>query len=412
MSASIDNKSSPSKQGSELQPSSLIKFEDVSENTTGSTLRSETSLENSFRGAKQDGCLINRLSMDVLSLIFELCGQIDWMNAVRISSVCRFWRRCIHSTPCAWSFLNLGYGKKPPDIRRYLSLSSQAPLHASLDDDLPVRALSGEMHRLHCLSLSFVVHEDGEKEFDGFEFPSLRMLIITAPFHPSSITTKRFPVLEYLVCGSGFEESTRAEDIHSFPNLKTLNVFARGDWNDVWIEVVRHCRESLISLRVFGAVNQNGSYPVISLPRLQYLQAYCCDWSVWSSFRMPQLCTYVEGRTYFHGPPLPHDDIDNVEEARFDGIDHIYIIPQSVRKLQIDVGTDKEFDFLSESLLKKAYPNLRVLEIRAIGQEEWLRERISQFTLPESVSVNVIEPWFSGLSGIIRDPGVGIVCSS
>jgi hypothetical protein len=48
---------------------------------------------------------IRRLNTDILSIIFEMCGEDNWKTPLRIAATCRDWRNLVLATPRAWEFL-------------------------------------------------------------------------------------------------------------------------------------------------------------------------------------------------------------------------------------------------------------------------------------------------------------------
>lgn len=175
---------------------------------------------------------IDRLTWDVLSLIFEVCGRIDWIDAVTISSICRLWRQCVLSTPRAWCFLTISQRTAPRKIRHYLPFGSQQPLHVSLLNDMGkgLTIFTAEAHRLHCLSTYSI-----PEYLDVPKFPNLEILAVS--WIPAAFATEaRFPSLQYFHCGGGFIDAQDVNIITSFPRMRTLSVGAAAN-NSTWVEV-------------------------------------------------------------------------------------------------------------------------------------------------------------------------------
>ena len=70
---------------------------------------------------------IRRLNTDILSLIFEMCGEDYWKTPLRIAATSRDWRNLVLATPRAWEFLLVRECKDIKTIKLFLERSN--PLH-------------------------------------------------------------------------------------------------------------------------------------------------------------------------------------------------------------------------------------------------------------------------------------------
>jgi len=78
---------------------------------------------------------IRRLNSDVLSLVFEFCGEYRWKTPLRIAGVSRHWRDLVLATPRAWAFLDVHKCYEDGDtqlIRHFFKHSAPQPLHVYL----------------------------------------------------------------------------------------------------------------------------------------------------------------------------------------------------------------------------------------------------------------------------------------
>ncbi|KIM28508.1 hypothetical protein M408DRAFT_23566 [Serendipita vermifera MAFF 305830] len=349
---------------------------------------------------------INILPLDVLSLIFEICGRWDWIDAVRISGVCRVWRQCVLSTPRAWAFLSLINGRNYPDIRRYLTLSACLPLHISLGVNQPFTRLSGETYRLHCLRIGYI-----QDPMSTLEFTALQTLIVDIIYAPY-VTETRFPLLQHLWCKSGFLIPHKGGTVDTLPKLRTLSTSTDG--SSVWIEVIRHCCESLTSLRIGEYGSGRSAICAATLPRLECLELYCEARSMRPiSLRTPKLRTYIESRRpSISDSRLAHDDLETVENIRLRGGPYP-CLPRGVHILQITVRNHEDMKFISQCLQSNAYPRLHSIELQEEAKDSPLKYGLSHFRLPENPWIKVfIVTSFSDLPGMLPAVYDTIPCDS
>jgi hypothetical protein len=166
---------------------------------------------------------VRYLSFDVLSLIFEFCGEDDWRTPLLISEVSRHWREVVLATPRAWAFPRLKDFKSHHQmIHRFFSRSGHCPLHIdlplSMDD--PRRIFSSVEKRLKCLS-AHVNNEDVE----GRVFPILdRLTLRHAPntqIDISCLNDIRFPSLRHLLCETNSISGSSGATRCASPPLQT-----------------------------------------------------------------------------------------------------------------------------------------------------------------------------------------------
>lgn len=359
---------------------------------------------------------IDRLSLDALSLMFEICGQNDWKDAVRISEVSRVWRQCVLSTPRAWTFITLVSLRRRayPDIRPYLPLSSPLPLHISTSGAvLEMTQLDGECHRLHCLRVDEFDDETVKRE--NWEFSTLQTLIVDG-ISPFIITEARFPRLQHFHCNDEIipHADLQGQNIDSFPKLNTLSFCTDDD--SIWIQILQHCRESLVSLRLYEGNSDESIVCDVTLPRLECLELnpeILSNWRI--SLKTPRLRTYVESTRWAttENSRAVHGDLETVENIRLVGGPYPHL-PRDVRSLQISIRSNEDMEFVSHCLENNVYPRLHSIELEEDRSgDNPLKYGLSQFRLPNNPQVQVsIVTLFRVLPGMLAEVYDTVPCDN
>jgi hypothetical protein len=91
---------------------------------------------------------VRRLNDDVLSIIFEFCGEDHAKNTLRISAVSRGWRQVVLATPRAWAYLDMYLCHHHPTVQLFLERSRPYPLHTRFHLSGPLSLTSDVLDRV------------------------------------------------------------------------------------------------------------------------------------------------------------------------------------------------------------------------------------------------------------------------
>jgi hypothetical protein len=290
---------------------------------------------------------ISRGPFDVLSYIFEICGEKDYRATLKISVVSRHWREIVLATPRAWAFVDVEDCRHDELVRLYLERSSPRPLHISIPLNRDFGLFRDVTDRIRCLSIPGTHAESlGEATF-----PNVTRLTIAgrnADIQRFVIDFKRFPSLQHLVCEPSWmfwHSSTY------LPPLQSLSYVMTGRL--LLMCFLKACKDSLTSLKLIRPTH----YPSIGvscvLPRLQYLEIQNQrrqEGTFPLNIQTPVLETFVETE---EGPSSNmhfHTDLENVRYMRTDRLPRLSILLK-LRVLQL-VGRPTVCEAVLDMLLE------------------------------------------------------------
>jgi hypothetical protein len=245
---------------------------------------------------------VRRLSSDVISLIFEFCGEDNWRTPLRIAGVSRQWRDIALATPRVWAFLDVHECSDAELVGHFFKHSGQRPLHVCLHESQCLTILSDVIKRLECLSIYNNSHME---EYPVF--PKLKRFSLGKAgrrIEISDLCTTCFPALHELICAPVIEGNVTSTLRSMKPVLPPLQVLSvTTGWNTVWLDLLISCRSSLESLRLYFEM----PFPATSglvLPMLKCLEIVLWmpnpdGWPI--DLKTPLLETYKETRGYPRG---------------------------------------------------------------------------------------------------------------
>jgi hypothetical protein len=336
---------------------------------------------------------VRRLAPDVLSLVFEFCGEDSWQTPLRIAGVSRQWRDLALSTPRAWAFLDVHeclYDEDAELIDHFFKHSGQRPLHVYLTKSQDLTILSSVIERLECLSIrnDFQMRENPA-------FPRLKRLSLNdRGIAISDLEFTRFPALRELICkvllGRDLTFALRSTK-QAFPPLQVLSFATKT--NTAWLDLLIGCKGSLVSLRIklldpFQAAGHL-AFPLLKCLEIFLWSRDCDGWPV--DLETPLLETYIESRHYWNGLKAPiHQDIGSVRQMRLDEALHFPAAPL-LRTLQLDGYGDINIIMSRLESNRDLCPNLELIEaerrVLQAGYEDKLetinRQRSQPISLKE-----------------------------
>jgi hypothetical protein len=80
---------------------------------------------------------IRTISHDELTIVFNVCAEMDWIAPMRLATVCRAWRNAVLANPRAWSQIHPKSTRALKLIPLYLERSGQCTLALSIIPPLP-----------------------------------------------------------------------------------------------------------------------------------------------------------------------------------------------------------------------------------------------------------------------------------
>lgn len=358
---------------------------------------------------------VRKLSFDVLSLIFEFCGEDEWKTAMKIATVSRKWRETILLTPRAWAFIDLKKCEDDYLIDLYFQRSGQLPLHLYLPDTRLLEEIFNIAHRLRCLALTSFRPQDDELIFPNVESFSIVDHGLSVKLY--DINAARFPALRRFQCKPVLEydeTATSQGDRLTFAPLRTLSLDVYA--SRAWIKLAQSCQNSLVSLELYvGDEYSRDSHKRCTFPVLKYLHINLefSPPAIWATDFVTPILTSYDETSSFTRKALSHRDLDTVEYLRSDLIPSLDQIPK-VRIIQ----------FSSSGSVRKAItrlipkngvipcPCLEVLEVSPLDDrlESIARSMMPHVNEGRSIPVRLFcdKNWKTGLPGAIPAP---MVCS-
>jgi hypothetical protein len=307
---------------------------------------------------------IRRLNTDVLSLIFEMCGEDDCQTPLQIAATLHDWRNLVLSTPRAWEFLPLGDPQTINIIKLFLERSYPRPLHLSLLRIYATSVLSSISQRLECLTLNHF-HDDMTK----LSFPKLKRLRITGEctVQLSRIDATRFPALRHLVC-TNWVTPLIGEDSLNFPPLQYLAVTL--DTGGCWLRALQACQDTLISLQfITGDLLTTIPKPQLVFPRLICLEIHdrAEQSGAWPlDLKIPVLETYIE-HVLYPGGSLIRPDAKTITQLRITRVPESFAFPRvKILQLRSIWNTRRLLRALSSN--PAHFPELEIIEVDMSGE--------------------------------------------
>ncbi|KIM28558.1 hypothetical protein M408DRAFT_23609 [Serendipita vermifera MAFF 305830] len=261
---------------------------------------------------------VRRVLDDVLSLIFEACGELHWKMPLCIAAVSRRWREIILATPRAWAYIQFNFPRRIEGLDQFFTRSGQCPLHVYLPHDEQLTLLSSVSHRLKSLSIGEL-----PRNMDDIYFPYLNTLNIRNPSHYVDLCdlNQLFPHLQVLKCMRlGVRSNTELESWESIetPPLKSLSLKVVMVGPPLFM-VLQSVKDTLVSLKVIVEAGNSIHGSDIVLPNLQDLTIlyHSKEPASWlQNMKTPNLKTYIESSSV--GSPEPIcKNLDTVQRASF-----------------------------------------------------------------------------------------------
>jgi hypothetical protein len=308
---------------------------------------------------------IRRLNFDILSLIFEFCGETHWKAPLRIASVSRYWRDIVLATPRAWAFLELKrLGKeiyRGNEEFEFLRRSGQHLLHVFLPSYYPSTFLSGIKDRVKCLTVRHFKTSLPDEVFSRLE--RLRIRSKNSPLDLSQFSATRFPSLYDFECAALIIPTRDRPKTHAFPPLRSLSITLTD--HSEWMELLDGCKESLISLKLRVWDSDVVKKHRMLLPALKSLEIRysLTDPGFWPfDFKTPVLAVYSERSTGTRINKTHHEDTRNVTHLLLDRTPTLSRFPLLG---YLRIPTTRMFlDVLSQLLSDQSLcPHLAVLEL-------------------------------------------------
>jgi hypothetical protein len=311
---------------------------------------------------------IRRLNTDILSLIFEMCGEDDWTTPLQISATSREWRNLILATPRAWEFLPVGDCEDIETAKLFLERSHPRPLHLDVPYDYYV-LLSSISQRLECLTLD-CFDDTTELSFPK-PFPKLKRIVFAdeGDVQLSCIDASRFPALRHL--RADFSTPLIDGDLLNLPPLQSL-LFTFDD-DSCWLRVLQACQDTLISLQFTIDNLLTDELPTtIPKPQLVFPRLICLGIEDRGKhygespldLKTPVLETYIE---QMHYGPLMRPDAKTVTQLRTNEVPEPLAFPK-VKLVQFR-GQIRASSFLYGLTLHPAYfPELERIEVESTDE--------------------------------------------
>ena len=344
------------------------------------------SLEKDLRERRAWIAPIRRLPYEILSHIFEFCGEEEWESIFDIAAVSRFWREVSLSTSRAWSFIPFGYiYYSSAALNLVLERSGQRLLHGYLPSYTSDTFATNIAQKLICLSTEIIPPDCGDI------FPSLQRLVIRGnnkPIDASAVTNARFPALRHLVCipsivapSANLSEGAASPiTADNFWPLESLSIPMAEE--PTWFLILKRCAETLVSLGLSSCRETGEHAPdpplALRLPMLKSLAINCqdADWEdgiIWPlDLQTPALEIYSYSEILSGHDPvvMPHRDIGSVLHMRTDQNVPLSLVPQ-LRVLEIP-SPKSMTNFLAQLAIDASLcPKLELIETRAtIGIKE------------------------------------------
>jgi hypothetical protein len=269
---------------------------------------------------------------DVLSYIFEICGEEDYRSAIKIAVVSRHWRYIVLATPRAWAFMDIKTCTDDEIVQLYFQRSGQQPLHICLPASRSFRLLTNVYDLLQCLSIH-CRYGNLIKQVIFVNVTRLRIYGQDFPILVSLLSFSRFPALLHLSSENRWIIGTDGVDL---PPLQSLSlVIGTGS---SWLRVLEDCKNTLTSLKLHpAALHAMLTMPPVRLPRLQCLDVeYETKKGVYQwplRLKTPILTTYIEAGHPLGNLPLQLN-LENIKYLRIDRVPPLNGLP-SLQKLHL-----------------------------------------------------------------------------
>lgn len=253
----------------------------------------------------------------------------------------------------------------------YHKRSGQCPLHVGLDDSELLEQLARYAHRIQCLSVPIWQIDHTDSVFP--DVTSLRITQYYSPMQLPQITTAHLPALRQLYFTGIFENPLPGRVATGFPPLHTLILSVYRDGELGWLDVIRSCKDSLVSLEISMHDSVSLDEPVtIALNSLQ-----CLNFTIFRSsidglpvkFLTPELKTYIQmSQVSVNFCGLLHKDLKSVTHMVADFIPDFSDLPV-VETLQLSLSFDRCVKVV-RTLTRAGHdcPELKFLELAFFGK--------------------------------------------
>jgi hypothetical protein len=294
---------------------------------------------------------IRRLNIDILSLIFEMCGEDDWKAPLRIAATSRDWRNLVLATPRAWEFLPVRECQDQKTIKLFIERSDPRPLHLCLPYDYTTSWLSSISQRIECLA--FV---DFDNDIGSLTFPNVKRLVIASSnnLQISPIDAARFPALRHLFCmdyvanAAPFINGNPLNlppfidgDLLNLPPLLSLSLDVSDE--SYSLSILQACQDTLISLKLTIEETETMMHKV----SLVFPWLMCLEITHWIErgrpleIKTPVLDTYIEYAYEQESGDLMHADLKTITQLRTDRLPESLMLPE-VELIQISRKEPRE----------------------------------------------------------------------
>ncbi|KIM29325.1 hypothetical protein M408DRAFT_23095 [Serendipita vermifera MAFF 305830] len=356
---------------------------------------------------------VQRLPFEILSPIFEMCGEMHWKAPISIAGVCRFWRNVVQNTPGAWVSTQVTNLKNLELLTVYLARNRQSLLHVTLQQTFLISELVPYVHGIQCIQVPNLPRPMGD-----ICFPHLKSLRITGQYSSigmDQVTTDHFPALRHLEIAGSLGDRLEVLTF-SLPRISTLTIAHR--WLGTPL-LLRSLRETLLSLEIFFMRDRYSldSHP-IHLPRLKCLKVHRYAPMETMPFKIvaPALVTYIQWSSFKTSDALIHKDVGTVTHLRYANFRCLTVFPE-VRVLQLYIPTHEVAVALKAIHDGHRFPSLTTIEFK-FGRghkvqkclpmvEEWVKQYRStlnillttdnwRIDLPGTIETWAPKPYYEG----------------
>lgn len=350
------------------------------------------------------------LPFDVLSPIFEFCGEDDWKMTLAIAAVSQTWRNAVLGTPRAWQFIDLKACSNQETVQRFIKRSGQLPLHLYFPAYMSM--IHDISHRLRCLSIYTI-----PRTSEVATLPNLKWLSVrdyrTLISYPEMYHT-RFPSLRHFDCQSILilgPLSYGGNAPVAFPPLECLSI--RLGSHEGCFKMLQIFKETLVSLKL---TLWNAPVQILKnhlrFSTLKYLEFYCLiedARSIPADLETPVLETYVETGNYSPIIKIFHEDTATVKNLRINQSPPLSRLP-ALRRLQLEDDLDLP-DTMSQLLMNSMLcPDLESIELQmAESPTSHMKEEIAIVNRHRARQIQLLSvPVLTNdLPGAIPFPSVG-----
>jgi hypothetical protein len=354
---------------------------------------------------------IRKLSSDVLSLVFEFCGEDNWKTPLRIAGVSKQWRNVVLATPRAWAFLDVhkcsGHGEAEL-LQHFFKHSGQRPLHVQLHRSQRLTILSDVIERLECLFINSDTLMDESPPFPKLE----RLLLgIRARIAASALQITRFPALRELTCELDIEGDVPSMPGSLKPTFPPLRVLSVTTGDSAWLDLLTACRNTLVSLSLYFVKSFPPTTHLV-LPMLKYLEITLLgpDPDSWPmDLKTPLLEAYSEDnrRTPKLAIPL-HQDTGSVRQMRLGNAPDF--LTASLRTLQLWLSADINKVLSQLQSGPDICPSLELIEVDRLRNPTQYEDSLAKVNGQRSqpISLKNVDFWHTPLPFAIVESPVSI----